>query len=238
MTHIWVMSSHKPIRIYMGGLILAVNTLYRLFCFFKLFTMVGKGLILGVILCTGFSASWVHCKVKLFEYKLTQLVPLEYKLTWPISSWIQALNSLNTSPPTWSLLLWRWSSLCDCCTLFSLSGTVKGEDLRKLRRGGPRERLLWGGRRLQGRGGGCLLRAAGRAKDLTWHAQFVSWGSRRVRSGITCMYFYNRRYSHKLQTINNYVHCPSNFVFARSIYLFHLPIFEKILMRIQSIWRM
>ncbi len=37
------MSSHKPIRIYM---ILGVNTLYRLFCFFKLFPMVGKGLTL------------------------------------------------------------------------------------------------------------------------------------------------------------------------------------------------
>ncbi len=45
MTHISVMSSHKPIKIYMGGLILGVNTLYRLFCFFKLFPMVGKGLI-------------------------------------------------------------------------------------------------------------------------------------------------------------------------------------------------
>ncbi len=44
MTHICIMSSHKPIRIYMGGLILGV-TLYRLFCFFKLFPMVGKGLI-------------------------------------------------------------------------------------------------------------------------------------------------------------------------------------------------
>ncbi len=44
MTHICVMSYHKPIRIYTGGLILGVNTLYRLFCFFKLFPMVGKGL--------------------------------------------------------------------------------------------------------------------------------------------------------------------------------------------------
>ncbi len=38
------MSSHKPIGIYMEGLILGVNTLYRLFCFFKLFPTVGKGL--------------------------------------------------------------------------------------------------------------------------------------------------------------------------------------------------
>ncbi len=44
-----------------------------------------------------------------------------------------------------------------------------------------------------------------------------------------------RPYSHKLLTINNYVSCLSNFAFARSIYLFHPPIFEKILMRILSI---
>ncbi len=35
---------HKPRRIYMGGLILGINTLYRLFCFLKQFPMVGKGL--------------------------------------------------------------------------------------------------------------------------------------------------------------------------------------------------
>ncbi len=46
MMHTCVMSSHKPIRIYMGGLILGVNTLYRLLCFFKPFPMVGKGLTL------------------------------------------------------------------------------------------------------------------------------------------------------------------------------------------------
>ncbi len=44
MTRICVRSSHKPIRIYMGGLILGVNALYRLSFFFKLFPMVGKGL--------------------------------------------------------------------------------------------------------------------------------------------------------------------------------------------------
>ncbi len=35
---------HNRIRICMGGLILGVNTLHMLFCFFKLFPMVGKGL--------------------------------------------------------------------------------------------------------------------------------------------------------------------------------------------------
>ncbi len=43
MTHICVMSSHKPIRIYMGGLILGVNTLYRLFCYLSCFLWSVKG---------------------------------------------------------------------------------------------------------------------------------------------------------------------------------------------------
>ncbi len=33
----------------MGGLILGVNTLYRLFCFFKLFPVVGTGLSLVML---------------------------------------------------------------------------------------------------------------------------------------------------------------------------------------------
>ena len=40
--YICVMS---PYEFIMAVLILGVNTLYRLFCFFKLFLMVGKGLI-------------------------------------------------------------------------------------------------------------------------------------------------------------------------------------------------
>ncbi len=39
--------------------------------------------------------------------------------------------------------------------------------------------------------------------------------------------FSNRPYSHRLLTVNNYVNCPSNFAFARSIYLFHPPILRK-----------
>ncbi len=35
-------NTRKPIIIYIGGLILGVNTLYRVFCFFKLFPVVGK----------------------------------------------------------------------------------------------------------------------------------------------------------------------------------------------------
>ncbi len=35
---------HKPITIYMGGLILGVNTLYRVFSFFKPFIIGGKEL--------------------------------------------------------------------------------------------------------------------------------------------------------------------------------------------------
>ncbi len=53
----------------------------------------------------------------------------------------------------------------------------------------------------------------------------------------TCRYYcrFNRPYLHNLLTISNYVNCPSNFAVARLIYLFHPPIFEKILIRIRSI---
>ena len=37
--------THKPIRFYIGGLILGVNTLYMFFCFFELFAVVGNELI-------------------------------------------------------------------------------------------------------------------------------------------------------------------------------------------------
>ncbi len=54
MAHIRVMSSRKPIIIYMGGIIPGVNTLYRLFCFFKLFPMVGKRLSeVELVVCNG-----------------------------------------------------------------------------------------------------------------------------------------------------------------------------------------
>ncbi len=43
----------------------------------------------------------------------------------------------------------------------------------------------------------------------------------------------NTSYSHKGITINSYVNCISNFVFASSISLFHPPIFENIRMRIR-----
>ena len=36
--------THKAIRIYIGDLILGVNTLYMFFCFFKLFAVVGNEL--------------------------------------------------------------------------------------------------------------------------------------------------------------------------------------------------
>ena len=37
-------NAHKLIRIYMGSLIVGVNTLYTLSCFLKQFALVGKGL--------------------------------------------------------------------------------------------------------------------------------------------------------------------------------------------------
>ncbi len=52
---------------------------------------------------------------------------------------------------------------------------------------------------------------------------------------VLCKEMANSPYSHKLLTVNNYVNCPSNFAFAHLIYMFYPPIFEKILIRIQSI---
>ncbi len=55
MTHICVMISHKNLY---GGLILGVNTLYRLFCFFKLFPMVGKQLMLQLVIKLIYYSGW------------------------------------------------------------------------------------------------------------------------------------------------------------------------------------
>ncbi len=43
-------NTHKLMGFYMEGLILDVNTMYMLFCFFKLFPIGCIGLILGNIL--------------------------------------------------------------------------------------------------------------------------------------------------------------------------------------------
>ncbi len=61
MTYICVMSSKKPIITYMGGLILGVDTLYRLFCFFKL---VSEGLKVYALTTAVLSRNFVgqHCR--------------------------------------------------------------------------------------------------------------------------------------------------------------------------------
>jgi len=41
-------NAHKLVRIYMGSLIVGVNTLYTLSCFLKQFALVGKGLRMKV----------------------------------------------------------------------------------------------------------------------------------------------------------------------------------------------
>ena len=51
--------THKPIRIYIGGLILGVNTLYMFFCFFKLFAVVGNELTEGET-HEGFQCEWTQ----------------------------------------------------------------------------------------------------------------------------------------------------------------------------------
>ena len=54
-----VMSSHKPIRIYMGNLILGVKLYFNTgFCFPKLFLMVGKEIRNGVDLLIHMCSSY------------------------------------------------------------------------------------------------------------------------------------------------------------------------------------
>ena len=60
--------THKAIRIYIGGLILGVNTLYMLFCFFKLLAVAGNELIMRQhakinveFVCTSHGAYSVLC---------------------------------------------------------------------------------------------------------------------------------------------------------------------------------
>ncbi len=51
-------------------------------------------------------------------------------------------------------------------------------------------------------------------------ASFPAWERGLVATCAWCplLHQYNRQYSHKLLTINNYVNCPSNFAFARSYF--------------------
>ena len=50
--------THKPIRIYIGGLILDANTLYMFFCFFKLFAVVGNVLSNNCMNLAWFPGLW------------------------------------------------------------------------------------------------------------------------------------------------------------------------------------
>ncbi len=88
MTHICVMSSHKPIIIYMGGLILGVNTLHRLFCFFKLFPMVGKGLRVCNTGTVDQLVTWVHPCLQFCSSVVEKI---------PACSWLGASNSDYTA---------------------------------------------------------------------------------------------------------------------------------------------
>ena len=62
-------NTHKPIRIYIGGLILGVNTLYMLSCFFKLFAVVGNELTRV--------HSWMDYRACL-RFSLVGLAPRDY----------------------------------------------------------------------------------------------------------------------------------------------------------------
>ena len=63
----------------MEGLILSVNTLYRLFCFFKLFLMVGKGLL---SICADLStpASHLILMQKLFRFSCEAIKIFKFQI--------------------------------------------------------------------------------------------------------------------------------------------------------------
>ncbi len=97
----YIMSSHKPIRIYMGDLILGDNTLYRLFCFFKLFPMVGKGLTRTTTSATTHPMVYVFLVIVLtFE---PYLIFVKFQL--PTLSTYQFVNSHSS-------MLTNWEATC------------------------------------------------------------------------------------------------------------------------------
>ena len=63
----------------MGGLILGVNTLYMLFCFFKLLALVGKGLIDIEVM----SMQWIKAVNLLTSVKECMEMYVHINLQWP-----------------------------------------------------------------------------------------------------------------------------------------------------------
>ncbi len=68
----------------MGSLILGVNTSYRLFCFFKLFPMVVKGLTTGEVNSNNWLCVNITIQVKLTSYSPTITLITGVKLVYPL----------------------------------------------------------------------------------------------------------------------------------------------------------
>ncbi len=74
-----------------------------------------------------------------------------------------------------------------------------------------------------------MLSTVGRQQVLRPLFPETNLHGHRAQYQVTGATVRNRPLPHKLLTINNYVKCPSKFAFAHSSFLFHPPIFEKIL---------
>ena len=73
----------------MGVLILGVNTLYRLFCFFKLFLMVGKGLRYANKLLDDVLKIWVQLQIFSLIRDETQAFPVLAKINGESKAWVR-----------------------------------------------------------------------------------------------------------------------------------------------------
>ena len=62
--------THKPIRFYIGGLILGVNTLYMFFYFFELFAVVGNELRYNVVILYSYTSYTSILRIIISSYTL------------------------------------------------------------------------------------------------------------------------------------------------------------------------
>ena len=91
-------NTHKPIRIYIGGLILGVNTLYMLSGFFKLFAVVGNELIArgrGRLHRCGFCGPDSHVLVHVLRVRNAKKRSIQGKETLPQKRVRQRRESLT-----------------------------------------------------------------------------------------------------------------------------------------------
>ena len=113
-------NAHKLIRIYMGGLILGVNTLYMLSCFLKQFALVGKGLRSSAVRSASASciaSAFRNLPSRMFSRRLTSLLRAGNigKLNWKTALNLHIESRANSRKSRTSLV----KGLLRCCSIAS-----------------------------------------------------------------------------------------------------------------------